>query len=47
MTERAPLFQIRRGYRARWNDLAFSLENGSGDWTADRLASDLAWQEYC
>ena len=29
----APLFQIRRGYRARWNDLAFSVESDSGDWT--------------
>jgi hypothetical protein len=32
---RAParLFQIRRGYRARWNDLSFSIETDSGDWT--------------
>ena len=30
--EPAPLFQIRRGYRARWNNLALSLETGSGDW---------------
>ncbi|HEY1242038.1 MAG TPA: hypothetical protein VGF16_15855 [Bryobacteraceae bacterium] len=29
----APLFQIRRGYRTRWNDLAFSVESDSGDWT--------------
>ena len=29
----APLFQIRRGYRARWSNLAFSVETGSGDWT--------------
>jgi len=28
-----PLFQIRRGYRAQWNDLAFSVETESGDWT--------------
>ena len=27
------LFQIRHGYRTRWNDLAFSVENNSGDWT--------------
>lgn len=29
----APLFQIRQGYCARWNDLAFSVETDSGDWT--------------
>ena len=29
----ATLFQIRHGYRARWNDLAFSVESTSGDWT--------------
>ena len=29
----APLFQIRHGYRARWNGLAFSIETDSGDWT--------------
>ena len=29
----APLLQIHRGYRARWNDLAFSVETDSGDWT--------------
>lgn len=82
------LFQIRRGYRARWNDLAFTVESDSGDWmlsiqdsvretlytahragpraaqvaaaefaifrvlgpasamSADRLASELKWQEY-
>jgi len=28
----APLFQIRRGFRARWSDLAFSVETDSGDW---------------
>jgi len=28
-----PLFQIRRGYSARWNDLALWVETGSGDWT--------------
>jgi hypothetical protein len=27
------LFQIRHGYRTRWNDLAFSVEDNSGDWT--------------
>jgi hypothetical protein len=27
------LFQIRHGYRTRWNDLAFSVENNCGDWT--------------
>jgi len=27
-TAPAPLFQIRRGYRARWNDLAFSEDSG-------------------
>ena len=26
------LLQIRRGYRARWNDLLFSVEAESGDW---------------
>lgn len=31
--KRAPLFQIRHGYRARWSDLAFSVETDSGDWT--------------
>ena len=29
----APLLQIRRGYRARWNDLAFSVETDSSQWT--------------
>jgi len=29
----APLFQIRKGYRARWNDLAFSVESDSDQWT--------------
>lgn len=29
----APLFQIRQGYRTRWNDLTFSVEADSGDWT--------------
>jgi len=31
--EPALLFQIRRGYRARWSHLAFSVETESGDWT--------------
>ena len=29
----APLLQIRRGYRARWNELAFSVESDSDQWT--------------
>ena len=29
----APLFQIRQGYRARWSDLAFSVEADSDEWT--------------
>lgn len=29
----APLCQIRRGYRARWNDLAFSVEAEASQWT--------------
>jgi hypothetical protein len=28
----APLFQIRHGYRARWNDLAFSVETDCNGW---------------
>lgn len=28
----APLFQIRSGYRARWNDLAFTVETDSNGW---------------
>jgi len=28
----APLFQIRCGYRARWNDLAFTVETDSDGW---------------
>lgn len=27
------LFQIRHGYRARWNELSVSVEDNSGDWT--------------
>ncbi|HUA61179.1 MAG TPA: hypothetical protein VML19_20610 [Verrucomicrobiae bacterium] len=85
----APLFEIRRGYRAEWNGLTFNVETDSGDWTLrvrdladtktlytarrsqaraaqlaaaefavfrtlggdapvnpERLARDLAWQEY-
>jgi hypothetical protein len=30
----ASLFQIRRGYRTRWNNLAFTVETDSGDWTS-------------
>lgn len=29
----APLFQIRRGYRAQWQDLAISVEADSSQWT--------------
>jgi hypothetical protein len=29
----AVLFQIRRGYRAQWKELAFSVESDSGSWT--------------
>ncbi|MEI9971912.1 MAG: hypothetical protein WDO73_07540 [Ignavibacteriota bacterium] len=29
----APLFQIRRGYRVRWNDLAISVETDSNGWS--------------
>jgi hypothetical protein len=28
----APLFQIRRGYQARWNDLAMTVESDSRGW---------------
>jgi hypothetical protein len=28
----APLLQIHRGYRARWNDLAFSVETDPNGW---------------
>ena len=28
----APLFQIRRAYRARWSELSLSIETESGDW---------------
>ena len=27
------LFEIRRGYRAEWNGLTFSVESDSSDWT--------------
>ena len=27
------LFEIRHGYRTRWNELAFSVETDAGDWT--------------
>lgn len=29
------LFRIREGYRARWNDLTFSVESGSSEWTLE------------
>ena len=29
----APLFQIRQGYRARWNELVCVVEADSGQWT--------------
>jgi len=29
----APLFQIKRGFRARWNAIDFSVEADSGQWT--------------
>ena len=30
----APLCQIRQGFRARWQDLCFSVESDSQQWTA-------------
>ena len=35
----APLFEIRRGYQARWNDLAFRVENEPGGWALHVLDS--------
>lgn len=32
-TPNTPLLQIRRGYRTRWNNLAFSVESDSSQWT--------------
>jgi hypothetical protein len=29
----APLFQIRRGYRALWHNLSFTVETDSNQWT--------------
>lgn len=29
----APLLQIRRGYRTRWNDLAITVESDSNGWS--------------
>ena len=29
----APLLQIKRGYRARWNAIEFQVEADSGQWT--------------
>lgn len=40
---RAPLLQIRRGYQARWNDLAFTVETDSSGWALRIL--DSARQE--
>jgi hypothetical protein len=40
----APLLQIRRGYSARWNDLALNVETDSSGWSAriqDSAARDL------
>lgn len=36
----APLLQIRRGYRARWNNLELSVEADDSRWTI--LVKDLA-----
>ena len=35
----APLLQIRCGYQARWNDLAFRVENELGGWALHVLDS--------
>lgn len=35
----ASLFEIRRGYQARWNDLAFRIENEPGGWALHVLDS--------
>jgi|ERR1022692_1234163 hypothetical protein len=35
----APLFEIRRGYQAGWNDLAFRVENEPGGWALHVLDS--------
>jgi len=32
LPEPAALFQIRRGFRARWNNLAFTVETDSSGW---------------
>jgi hypothetical protein len=34
-----PLLQIRHGYRARWNDLAFTVERDASGWTLRILDS--------
>ena len=35
----APLFQIRQAYQARWNDLAFTVENDASGWALRILDS--------
>lgn len=35
----APLLQIRQGYQARWNGLAFTVESGSRGWALRVLDS--------
>ena len=35
----APLFQIRQGYQARWNGLAFTVESDSSGWALRILDS--------
>ena len=35
----AQLFEIRHGYQARWNDLAFRVENDSNGWALHVLDS--------
>ncbi|HUB80064.1 MAG TPA: hypothetical protein VMB03_14765 [Bryobacteraceae bacterium] len=34
-----PILQIRHGYRARWNDLAFQVENDNSGWALRVLDS--------
>jgi hypothetical protein len=40
LASHATLFQIRHGYRAWWNELAFTVESASGDWTLRRSGFD-------
>lgn len=44
----APLFHIRRGYRARWNDLAVSVESDAHGWTlrVHSVAGELLYMAY-